>query len=77
MALTDQDRDQAITDLEESFKEYVQAEHDRIIADRDFLLSVLDTRVGGLQELSRILETESAVFAFNEIETFLEQEATE
>ena len=73
MALTDQERQQAITDLETSFKDYAQAERDRIIAERDFLLGVLDTRVGGIQELSRILETESAVFAFHEIDTFLEE----
>jgi len=71
VALTDQERLDAIDELEQSFKDYVQLERDRITAERDFLSTVLETRVGGVQELRGLIKDQAGVFAYHEINTFL------
>ena len=67
MALTEDERKEAISELEASFKSYLESEKARLENERDWLKNVLAGRTGGVQDLQLLNVEEAAIFATDEI----------
>tara|TARA_Y100000310_G_scaffold170454_1_gene170642 strand:- start:606 stop:827 length:222 start_codon:yes stop_codon:yes gene_type:complete len=71
MALTDDERKEAIRQLKTWVTDYVSSEKLRLESERDFLIEVLKARSGGEYSL-QVLNVESAdAFVLNEINSLL------